>query len=213
MELADTAAHRTATDYLQLLDRTLRDLDLSAVLRVLGRLQAARDAGGTIYLAGNGGSAATASHWANDLGKATKRPGAKPIRVVSLSDHLSWLTALANDEGYDRIFAGQLENYVVPGDVLAVFSASGNSPNLLEAVRTAGALGATTVGFLGFDGGALKSLVDDCVWLRTPKGAYGPVEDVHLVVCHLLTTCLASGAVLAPPSDVVVTTASGLVGS
>ena len=94
-------------------------------------------AGNTIYLAGNGGSAATASHWANDLGKATKCPGAKPIRVVSLSEHVSWMTALANDDGYDRIFAGQLENFAVPGDVLVVFSASGNSPNLVEAVRTA----------------------------------------------------------------------------
>lgn len=203
--IGDTEARRAASGYLQLVDRVLRDLDMSAVLRVHARLQRARDAGGTIYLAGNGGSAATASHWANDLGKATKCSGAKPIRVMSLSDHVSWLTALGNDEGYARIFAGQLENFVAPGDVLVVLSASGHSPNLVEAVRTAQSLGAVTVGFLGFDGGVLKSLVDDYVWLPTPKGAYGPVEDGHLVVCHLLTTCLAhGGSVQGGPADIAV---------
>jgi D-sedoheptulose 7-phosphate isomerase len=115
------------------------------------------------------------------------------VRVVALSDHLSWLTALANDDGYERVFAGQLENLVEAGDVLVVFSASGNSPNLVQAVLTAKARGAVALALLGFDGGTVKGLVHDCVWLPTPKGAYGPVEDAHLVVCHLLTTCLASG--------------------
>jgi D-sedoheptulose 7-phosphate isomerase len=189
---AEADARHTVSDYLRLIHTILGDLDSAAVVRVAAVLQRARDTGGTIYLAGNGGSAATASHWANDLGKATKSPGAKPIRVISLGDHLSWLTALANDEGYDRVFSGQLENLAQPGDVLVVISASGNSPNLVEAVRTARASGALTIGFLGFDGGVLKSLVDEYVWLPTPKGAYGPVEDAHMVVCHLLTTCLAS---------------------
>jgi D-sedoheptulose 7-phosphate isomerase len=200
----DTDARRTLTGYLELIGQILRDLDLDAVLRVGGQLQRARDLGRTIYLAGNGGSAATVSHWANDLGKATKRPHAMPVRVVPLPDHVSWMTALANDEGYSRVFSGQLENFVTPGDVLIVVSASGNSPNLVEAVRTARALGAVTIGFLGFDGGALKTLVDESVWLPTPKGAYGPVEDVHQIVCHLLTTCLASEtASLALPAPAV----------
>ena len=188
----EAEARRAVEDYLRLLSTLLNDLDFAAVLRIGACLQHTRDAGGTIFLAGNGGSAATASHWANDLGKATKYPGAKPVRVVSLSDHVPWLTALANDEGYDRVFSGQLENFAQPGDVLVVISASGNSPNLVEAVRTARASGVLTVGFLGFDGGVLKSLVHDSLWLPTPKGTYGPVEDVHSIVCHLLTTCLAS---------------------
>jgi D-sedoheptulose 7-phosphate isomerase len=192
---AEAEARRTVSDYLQLLHAMLGELDSAAVLRVGACLQRARDTGATIYLAGNGGSAATASHWANDLGKATKHPPARPIRVVSLSDHLSWLTALANDEGYDRVFSGQLENLAQPGDVLVVISASGNSPNLVEAVRTAQSHGAVTIGLLGFDGGVLKSIVDECIWLPTPKGTYGPVEDVHMIVCHLLTTCLASRSV------------------
>jgi D-sedoheptulose 7-phosphate isomerase len=193
----DRLARETATGYLQLLDRSLRTLDVDAVLRVCRHLQRARDAGRTVYVAGNGGSAATAAHWANDLGKATKSAGLRPMRVVCLNEHVSWLTALANDEGYERVFAGQLENFIVPGDVLVVFSASGSSANLVEAVLTAGSLGAVTVGFVGFDGGVLKPMVNECVWIETPKGAYGPVEDAHLVTCHLITTCLATPGAIA----------------
>jgi D-sedoheptulose 7-phosphate isomerase len=191
---SELEGQRTVSAYVQRLDAMLNALNAEAVLSVGACLQRTREAGGTIYLAGNGGSAATASHWANDLGKATRIAGVAPVRVVSLGDHLSWLTALANDEGYERVFAGQLENLVRPGDVLVVLSASGNSPNLVEAVRTAQARGATTVALLGFDGGVLKDLVDHYVWVPSPKGAYGPVEDIHLVVCHVLTTCLANGS-------------------
>jgi D-sedoheptulose 7-phosphate isomerase len=201
---ANTTAAHTGASYLRLLQGLLQNLDLAAVLRVGARLQQVRDAGGTIYIAGNGGSAATSSHWANDLGKAARRPGANPIRVVSLGDHLSWVSALANDEGFERIFSGQLENLARPGDLLVVLSASGNSRNLIEAVRTARSLRVSTVGFVGFDGGALKGLVDDHVWVPTAKGAYGPVEDVHHVVCHVLATCLASGAIESAPSEVAI---------
>jgi D-sedoheptulose 7-phosphate isomerase len=188
-------ARVTAAHYIGMLQGLLQQLDVSAVIRIAARLQQVRDARGTIYVAGNGGSAATSSHWANDLGKATRRPDANPVRVVSLGDHLSWVSALANDEGYHRIFAGQLENLMRPEDVLVVISASGNSPNLVEAVRTARSIGATALGFLGFDGGALKPLLDDYIWVATPRGAYGPVEDVHHAVCHMLAACLASGPV------------------
>jgi D-sedoheptulose 7-phosphate isomerase len=191
----DNNASRTAVSYLAMLQGLLNSLDLASVLRIGARLQHIRDSSGTIYIAGNGGSAATSTHWANDLGKAARRQGANPIRAVSLGDHLSWVSALANDEGFERVFAGQLENLARPGDLLVVISASGNSRNLIEAVRTARSVGAATVGFLGFDGGALKSLVDDHVLVPTPKGAYGPVEDVHHVICHLLATCLASGPI------------------
>jgi D-sedoheptulose 7-phosphate isomerase len=190
-----TPASEVTDAYLQLLQQLLQELDVLSVHRIGARLQRARDEGSTIYIAGNGGSAATSSHWANDLGKAARRPDAKPIRVVSLGDHLSWVSALANDEGYGRIFAGQLENLARSGDVLVVISASGNSTNLIEAVKTAKSMGVTTVGFLGFDGGALKPLLDDHVLVTSPKGAYGPVEDVHHVICHLLATCLGRGVV------------------
>jgi D-sedoheptulose 7-phosphate isomerase len=171
-------------------ERLLRRVDLDAVERVVQRLRLARDHGATIYICGNGGSAATASHWVNDLGKATKTSGRLPVRAMSLSDNISWLTALANDEGYDQVFAGQLDNFAQTGDVLIAISASGNSPNLVKAVELARSRGVVTVGLLGFDGGVLKNKVDDYVWLPTEKGAYGLVESMHTLVCHLLTDCL-----------------------
>jgi D-sedoheptulose 7-phosphate isomerase len=198
VELPDTHPQAIASAYVAGVVRLLEAIDLEAVLRVYRHLAAVRLTGRMIYLAGNGGSAATASHWGNDLGKAARRADAPPIRVRSLVDHVPWLTALANDEGYARVFAGQLEALVEPGDVLVVFSASGNSPNLVEAVRTAAARGATTIAFLGFDGGVLKTMVDDCVWLPTARGAYGQVEDGHHILCHLLTQCLAGAAIGAP---------------
>src|SRR5690348_2470756 len=152
---------------------------VSAVDRVLHLFNDARDNAATIYIAGNGGSASTASHWVNDLGKATKAAGRPPMRVMSLSDNVSWLTALGNDEGYHRVFSGQLENFARAGDVLIVISASGNSPNLVEAVKVARDCGVTTIAFLGFDGGVLKDMVDLPVWLPTNRGEYGLVESAH----------------------------------
>jgi D-sedoheptulose 7-phosphate isomerase len=179
-----------ARRYLQTLGGLLGRIDEEALERVVEFLRGARESGATIYVAGNGGSAATATHLVNDLGKATKRSGRKPLRVMGLADNVSWLTALANDEGFERVFAGQLENFARPGDVLIVISASGNSPNLIEAVRLARASGVNTVGLLGFDGGRLKSLVDCCVWIESESGLYGPVESVHAVICDILTTAL-----------------------
>jgi D-sedoheptulose 7-phosphate isomerase len=190
-DVRTSQAKQLAADYLQAFKILLHRVDLDAMDRIVQCLRCAREQGSMIYVAGNGGSAATASHWVNDLGKATKRPGLVPMRVMSLCDNISWLTALANDEGYERAFAGQLENFARPGDVLVVISASGNSPNLLRAVELAKTLGLVTLGFLGFDGGALKNMVDDCLWLSTAKGEYGLVEGTHAMLCHILTMCLA----------------------
>jgi D-sedoheptulose 7-phosphate isomerase len=176
--------------YLEDLQRLLEQIDPAALERAVEHLRRARDAGATIYLAGNGGSAATATHVANDLGKATRRSGRRPIRVICLSDNVSWLTALANDEGYERVFAGQLENFASPGDVLIVISASGNSPNLVHAVELARARSVTTIGVLGFAGGRLKEMVDEALWLRSEHGLYGPVESAHVVLLDILTACL-----------------------
>jgi D-sedoheptulose 7-phosphate isomerase len=179
-----------AAEYFRAFEHLLSLINLNTIDQVVQRLNAARDAGETIYVAGNGGSAATASHWVNDLAKATKCTGRPPLRAMCLSDNVSWLTALANDEGYDRIFSGQLENFGRAGDVLIVISASGNSPNLLRAVELARERRMTTIGFLGFDGGALKRLVDESLWLPTERGAYGLVESGHSLLCHVLTECL-----------------------
>jgi len=178
------------SDYFGAFERVLAQVDLSACERTVRILHEARDRSATIYVAGNGGSAATASHWVNDLGKATKHSGKRPIRVMSLTDNVSWLTALANDEGYERVFTGQLENFATPGDVLITISASGNSPNLVRAVELAHEYKVTTIGLVGFDGGILKDKVEECLWVRTEKGAYGLVESAHAFLCHVLTDCL-----------------------
>ena len=186
-----TSAKQVAADHLHRLSDLFEQIDLDALERVFSLLQAARDNGSTIYIAGNGGSAATAAHWANDLGKATKRSGRAPMRVMSLGDNLAWMTALANDEGYDRVFTGQLENFARPGDLLVVISASGSSPNVVRAVETAKQLGVSTVGLLGFDGGSLKTMVDELVWVPTEQGDYELAEDCHMTICHILARSLA----------------------
>jgi D-sedoheptulose 7-phosphate isomerase len=186
------SARGIAERYVVSLAGILTKLDMSAVERVVQRLRVARDDGANIFIAGNGGSAATASHLANDLGKATKRSGRPPMRVMCLSDNVSWLTALANDEGYERAFAGQIENFASHSDVLVAISASGNSPNLVAATEVAQANGATAIGLLGFDGGMLRHMVDDYIWVPTEKGAYEAVEDGHSMLCHMLTLCLVA---------------------
>lgn len=179
-----------ASEYLREFEQLLQRIELDAVERVVEHLRDVRDAGGTVYVAGNGGSASTASHWANDLGKATKASSRAFMRVMCLSDNVSWLTALANDEGYTRAFSGQLENFAGPGDVFVAISASGNSPNLIEAAELARERGMLTIGLLGFDGGILKGIVDEALWLPTEPGQYGLTETGHSLLCDILTTCL-----------------------
>src|SRR3989338_8798798 len=181
-ETGQSKLRKTAVNYIQKLSQLLSSMNMGSLEKVFDRIKAARDNSSFIYVAGNGGSAATAMHWANDLGKATKSSGHAPMRVMALGDNLSWLTALANDEGYERAFAGQLENFASPGDVLVVISASGNSPNLIRAVELAREKKMITIGFLGFDWGVLKKMVDECLWVPTEKGAYELVEDCHMVL-------------------------------
>jgi D-sedoheptulose 7-phosphate isomerase len=194
-------ARAIAADYLRRLSAMLELIDLDRVEVVVEHLREARERGATVYLAGNGGSSATAAHWANDLGKATRSSGRALMRVMNMTDNVPWMTALANDEGYERVFAGQLDNFARAGDVLVVISASGNSPNLIEAVELAGGRGVLTVGMLGFDGGALRELVDEPLWIPTEKGEYGLVETTHTVLCDILTTCLIKD--LADPAQAV----------
>lgn len=188
-----TSAKQITQTYVREFEELLKRINGDTIERIVARLAKARDAGRMIYIAGNGGSAAIASHWVNDLGKATKCSSHPPMRVMSLGDNVSWLTALANDEGYERVFSGQLENFAEVGDVLVVISSSGNSKNLVRAVELAKSRGLSTLGLLGFDGGVLRNQVDDCILVETDRGAYGLVEPAHEMICHLLTKCLAEG--------------------
>lgn len=184
--------HRIVQEHIASVHDLLLAIDGEAIAQAVELLEEARRASGTIFVAGNGGSAATASHLANDLGKATRSSLKPPVRVQGLSDNTPWITALANDEGYDRVFAGQLENFARAGDVLIVISASGNSPNLIAAVECAMAKAVPTIALLGFDGGVLRGMVDVPLWLSSDHGAYASIEDAHSVLCHAITLCLCA---------------------
>lgn len=193
-----TSADAFATAYLQHLRNLLSSLDTPAITEVAEHLSRARTDGRTIFLIGNGGSAATASHMANDLGMCHAGTDAPGFRAHALTDAVAIMTAIANDFGYEDMFVRQLEIHYRPGDVLLAISASGNSPNLLAAAAWVRARGGIVLGFLGFSGGALKDLCNSAVIARTEAGEYGPVEDIHLILDHLITLwlrrCLREGA-------------------
>lgn len=178
-----------AASYFRRLTVLFEKIDHDAVARLAEVILEARERGATTFVFGNGGSAATASHFANDIGIGT-RTWDRPFRILSLSDNAAVLTAIANDYGYDVVFSRQLATQMQPGDVVIALSASGNSPNVLEAVKYANVHGAVTVGLTGFDGGQLRRIAQLGVHVATAKGEYGPVEDVHMVLGHVLTASL-----------------------
>jgi len=139
---------------------------------------------GKVFILGNGGSASTATHMANDLAKATIVPGKPRVKVIALTDCISLITAWANDSSYESIFKEQLENLLDRGDLVLGISASGNSPNVLRAMEFAGKMGAATIGWTGLSGGKLQSIVDLC--LQSPTDDVGMIEGAHMVVEHLI---------------------------
>ena len=171
-------------NYLEDLRAALDALDLEQVQAARQLIGAARDQGRQVFLCGNGGSAATASHMANDLGKGASYGRDSRFRVIALTDNVSWMTALANDINYEAIFAEQLRNLGQAGDVLVAISGSGNSQNVLNAVEIAREKGMKTIGWTGFDGGKLAALAD----LAIVAGSHhmGRVEDVHTILMHLV---------------------------
>jgi D-sedoheptulose 7-phosphate isomerase len=137
-----------------------------------------------VFTVGNGGSASTASHMAADLGKNTIGPNMRRFRILSLNDNAAIVTALANDIGYEHIFSEQLVNLIQPGDLLVAISGSGNSPNVVRAMTYAREQCAEVVAVLGFDGGRAAGLADLAVIV--PVDHYGIVEDLHLIINHIL---------------------------
>jgi D-sedoheptulose 7-phosphate isomerase len=139
-----------------------------------------------IYIMGNGGSAATASHMVNDLGAGLRRRNIKNFDVISLADNVAVTTAIANDIGYENIFYMQLEGLLKPEDLIIAISCSGNSPNIVKAVEYAQEIGSTIIGITGFDGGDLKKLSDINFHIEAPSGEYGLVEDMHMILDHII---------------------------
>ena len=174
--------------YLEEVQLTLMALPLERIQEVVDVLLSANHAGSTVFTLGNGGSAATASHFACDLAKGTIVPGCPRFRVIALTDNVPLMTAWSNDISYEDVFAEQLAGLIEPGDIVIAFSGSGNSPNVLRAVELARRAGGITIGFTGFSGGKLGSLVD--VSVTAPNNCMEQIEDVHIVLCHLIATVL-----------------------
>lgn len=168
----------------------LKNLDFAAIAEFMRVVLAARERGSRIFFVGNGGSAATASHFANDFAIGTRCPE-KPFKAISLTDNVAAMTAIANDDGYDQIFVKQLEILMEPGDVVVAISASGNSPNVVKALEFARDRGNDTVALTGFEtGGKIAGLARIVIHVRTKPGEYGPVEDIHMFLDHLIGSYL-----------------------
>lgn len=177
-----------ARGYIAHLGEVLSAVDPQAIDRFGRELDEARHAGRTIFVAGNGGSAAIATTMANDLGfDIVKKAGTDmPFRIFALTDNTVLLSAIANDVGYENVFVSQMRIHFRPGDFLVLISSSGNSSNVIKAAEYAREAGGKVLGLLGFDGGRLKALCDIAVLVSTAPGEYGPVEDAHHIINHML---------------------------
>jgi D-sedoheptulose 7-phosphate isomerase len=170
--------------------RVVSSIDPGEVAAVVSALAGVRERGGTIFIAGNGGSAAAATHLALDLQKAA-RPDGRGTRAVALSDSVGLITAWANDDSFERVFAEQLDVLARPGDALLVISVSGDSPNVIAALEAARRRGLLTAGVLGRAGGRAGGMVD--VAILVPSSDYGWVESAHAVLHHVLTYAIKDG--------------------
>ena len=171
--------------YLTYLRSVLQGVDTGEIGRFVETLLDARKRDATVFFIGNGGSAATASHFANDLAVGTN-DYRNPFRVISLTDNVPIITAIGNDFGYEEIFVRQLRILGRQGDVLVGISASGNSPNVLRAFDYARSSGIKTVAITAFDGGKMKAMADEGIHVPTEPKEYGPAEDAHMVLDHLI---------------------------
>jgi D-sedoheptulose 7-phosphate isomerase len=171
-------------DYISNLQLTMNQLPQQLIADVIDLLQQARKKGSQIFILGNGGSASTASHFACDLAKNTRQEGLPHFRVIGLADNMALFSALANDEGYEKVFSEQLANLVRREDIVIAISASGNSKNVINAVEAAHKYEATVIGFTGFDGGLLRQLAN--INIHVNSNIIEHVEDIHLMLEHLI---------------------------
>lgn len=171
---------------------TLLEFDKSPLTDVLAVFDEVTAAGGTIWVAGNGGSAAISDHTVCDCSKGTYVEGQPPFRTVSLTSNVALLTALGNDLSYDDVFSEPLKYYLKPEDAVLLVSSSGNSPNVVKACEYANAQGVPTIAFVGFKGGKLKAAARHCVHVEIEN--YGIVEDTHQSLIHALTQYMKARA-------------------
>ena len=170
--------------YKDRLFRALDTVDLAAVTRAIRMLAEARDKGRTIFVCGNGGSAATASHFVCDMVKGASYQKDKRFRIMALTDSMATITAYSNDVSYDCIFTEQLRNFAQADDVVMAISGSGNSPNVVRAMEFANAVGCRTIGLTGRDGGKLGELAE--LQIHVNDSHMGRIEDGHMTICHMI---------------------------
>jgi len=171
--------------YFSKLQKAIDSLDLEDIRKVIDLIMEAYRSGQQIFVFGNGGSASTASHFSCDLSKNTIVQGKPRMKIMSLTDNVGVMTAWANDTSYDNIFFEPLKNLLNPNDLVIGISASGNSPNVLKAIEYANSVaGCKTIGLTGFGGGKLAKMVDVSVIVDSCD--YGPVEDIHLIIDHII---------------------------
>jgi D-sedoheptulose 7-phosphate isomerase len=183
--------------YLDEVRQALAGLPQAEIMRAIEILNGARAQGKQVFVMGNGGSAAMASHFACDLGKGTVEAGKPRFRVLSLVDNVPLLTAYGNDFGYDVVFAEPLASLAQPGDVAIAISSSGNSPNVLQAMDVAREQGLTTIGITGYRGGKLREKVDLCVAVPADTGhpdSMQHVEDGQWVILHAIFVAIRQAA-------------------
>ena len=171
--------------YFEYLKEIFDKIDLSEIEAFIETILSARERGATIFFIGNGGSAATASHFANDLAFGTN-DYKKPFKVMSIVDNVPVITALGNDYGYDDIFIRQLKVYASKGDILVGISASGNSQNVISTFEYASSAGIRTVSLTAFSGGKIREMADQGVHIPTNNKEYGQAEDLHMILDHLI---------------------------
>ncbi|MDQ0193766.1 D-sedoheptulose-7-phosphate isomerase [Paenibacillus wynnii] len=187
-----TNAKQFATGYFLYLKHLLNKIDTDSISAFINELEHAHRQGKNIFVIGNGGSASTASHLANDLGFGIYRKSRNetPLRAISLTDNISIMSAISNDECYENVFLKQLHLYYQEGDILIAISASGNSKNIINSVEWVKSRNGKVIGLSGFDGGRLKKLSDVVINVETPLEEFGPVEDIHLIIGHLVSAWL-----------------------
>lgn len=179
-----------SSDYLEHMANVTKTIPSDGLPTLIDWMEEAANDDKTIFVVGNGGSGAVASHWVNDLGPNSVVPGKPGYRVMSLTDNGGSLTAIGNDASFDEVFTIQLKTFMRPGDVVIALSVSGNSPNIISAIEYANANGARTVGCSGMEGGKLSEIANHTIVIPSSKDDYGPVEDAFSIIMHISTSYL-----------------------
>ena len=179
-------------DYTTRLSDILNKIEPEKLEQVVSAMINAFKNGNTIYVTGNGGSAATASHMQADFRFFVRYFSTFRPKIIALTDNAPMITAIGNDNNFEDIFVEQMRGQFVKGDVLIAISASGNSPNLVKAAAYANELQGTSIAFVGFAGGKLNEISKISLYTPNPKGDYGPIEDVHMIINHIIVNYLST---------------------